>query len=176
MTLPTSIVARPRVDLPHHRIHQGQMFNLTTTATGLPAAIPKFYFGPSPPITLAVAHTIFIITVNPGAIFELFEGGTASGGTPLSSVNNNRNAQPSFIRRSFFEDPIVVSEGTKLWEEIIGSTTTGGVGGPKERDEDEIITKPSTNYILKITPLANNTNLTVEILAYSQPGPGAFIP
>lgn len=174
MTLPTSIVARPRVDLPHQRIHEGRMFILTTTATGLLAGIPKFYFGTSPPIQIATAHVIFIITVNPGVIFELFEGAVASGGTQLFSVNNDRN-NPVLATGTFFEDPVVISEGTtKLWEEIIGTATTGGIGGPKERDEDEIVTASATNYLLKITPLSplNNTNLTVEIPAYSQPGPG----
>ena len=171
MTLPTSIIARPRVDLPHHRIHEGRMFILSTIATGLPADIPKYYFGTSPPIQIVAAHVIFIITVNPGAIFELFEGTVASGGIQLFSINNNRN-NPVLATGTFFEDPIVTSEGTKLWEEIIGSATTGGVGGPKDRDEDEIITASETNYLLKITPLANNTNISVEIPAYSQPGPG----
>ena len=171
MTLPTSMIARPRVGLPHHRIHEGRMFILTTTATGLPASIPKFYFGTSPPIQIATAHVIFIITVNPGATFELFEGAIASGGTQLFSINNDRN-NPVLATGTFFKDPIVISEGTKLWEEIIGSETTGGIGGPKDRDEDEIITASVTNYLLKIIPLSDNTNLTVEIPAYSQPGPG----
>lgn len=171
MTLPDSIVANPSVDLPHHRIHEGRMFILTTIAQNLPANIPKFYFGTSPPIQIATAHVIFIISVTPGAIFELFEGASASGGKQLFSVNNDRN-NPVLATGTFFEDPIVTNEGTKLWEEIIGSATTGDVGGPKDREEDEIITKSSTNYLLKITPLSNNTNLTVEIPAYSQPGPG----
>lgn len=171
MTLPVSIVARPRVDLPHHRIHEGRMFILTTTATGLPAGVPKFYFGTSPLRQAATAHVIFIIAVNPGAIFELFEGGVAFGGTQLFSINNDRN-NPELATGTFFEDPTVISEGTKLWEEIIGTATKGGVGGPANRDEDEIITASALNYILKITPLSNNTNLTVEIPAYAQPGPG----
>ncbi len=172
MTLPTSIIARPTIDQSHHRIHEGRMFILSTTATGLLVGVPKYYFGTSPPIQIATAHVIFVITVNPGAIFELFEGAVASGGTQLFSVNNDRNS-PELAAGNFFEDPIVTSEGTtKLWEEIIGTTTEGGIGGPKERDEDEIVTASATNYLLKITPLANNTNLTVEIPAYSQPGPG----
>ena len=172
MTLPTSIIAGPSVELSHHRIHEGRMFILTTTATGLPAGVPKYYFGTSPPIQIATAHVIFIISVSPGAIFELFEGSVASGGKQLFSVNNDRN-NPELAGGSFFEDPIVTSEGTtKLWEEIIGSATTGGVGGPKDRDEDEIVTASETNYLLKISPISNNTNLSVEIHAYSQPGPG----
>lgn len=171
MTLPTSIIAKPKVELAHHKIHEGRMFILTTIAQNLSANIPKFYFGTSPPIQIASAHVIFIITVNPGAIFELFEGAVASGGTQLFSVNNDRN-NPVVATGTFFEDPIVTSEGTKLWEEIIGTSTTGGIGGPKNRNEDEIITASATNYLLKITPLTNNTNLTVEIPAYSQTGPG----
>lgn len=171
MTSPVSITVRPRVNLSHHRIHEGRMFTLTTTATGLPAGIPKFYFGTSPPVHIVTAHVIFVITVSPGAIFELFESAVASGGTQLFSVNNDRH-DPVLAMGTFFEDPVVTSEGTtKLWEEIIGSTTAGGTGGPKFRDEDEVITASETNYLLKITPLSNNTNLTVEIPAYSQTGP-----
>ncbi len=173
MTLATSIVARPSVDLPHHRIHEGRMFILATTAQNLPANIPKYYFGTSPPAQIVTAHVIFIITVNPGATFELFEGAVASGGTQLFSVNNDRN-NPVLAQGTFFEDPMVTLEGTKLWEEIIGSSTKGGTGGPLNRDEDEIVTASATNYLLKITPLADNTNLTVEIPAYSQAGPGAL--
>jgi hypothetical protein len=143
------------------------MFELSTIATGLPAGVPKYYFGVAPPAEIAIAHVIFIIMVNPGATFELFEDAIASGGTQLFSINQDRG-NPVLATGSFFEDPIVTSEGTRIYIERIGTATVGGVGGPNNRDEDEIITKSSAVYLLKITPYANNTNLTVEIPAYSQ--------
>lgn len=167
MTLPTSIVARPTVNITHHRIHEGRMFALSTIATNLFAGVPKYYFGTAPPAEMAIAHVIFVITVNPGATFELFEDAIASGGTQLFSVNQDRGS-PVLAAGTFFEDPTIISEGTRIYVERIGTATTGGIGGPNNRDEDEIITKSSAGYLLKITPLANNTNLTVEIPAYAQ--------
>ena len=171
MTIPTPIVARPTVNLSHHRIHEGRYFGLYTIVAGLPAGIPKYYFGTSPPISIAIAHLISIATVDPGVTFEFFEGAVASGGTQLFSINQDRN-NPVLATGSFFEDPTVTSEGTRLYIERIGTATAGGEGGFKDRDEDEIITAPSTNYLFKITPFSNNTSLSLVINAYAQSGPG----
>ena len=171
MTLSTNIIARPTINLSHYRIHEGRYFGLYAVATGLAAGVPKYYFGTSPPISIAIAHLISIATVNPGVTFEFFEGAAASGGTQLFSVNQDRD-NPILATGTFFEDPIVTSEGTRLYIERIGTATTGGEGGFKDRDEDEIVTASSTIYLFKITPLANNTSLSLVVNAYSQPGPG----
>src|SRR3990167_234357 len=110
MTSPISIISKPTTNLPHHRIHEGRMFALSTIATGLPAGVPKYYFGTAPPAAITIAHVIFIITVNPGATFELFEDAVASGGTQLFSVNQDRG-NPVLATGNFFADPIVTSEG-----------------------------------------------------------------
>ncbi len=168
MTLPTAITPGPRVDLPHHRIHEGRYFAVTTTATGLPAGIPKNYLIISPPAAISIAHVITIVTVFPGATFELFEGAIVSAfGMPLPSFNQDRT-NPVAATGFAFEDPIVISEGTKIFSEIIGSTTAGGTGGTPERDEEEFDFIPITNYLLRTTPLSNNTLLSIQMRAYRQ--------
>lgn len=168
MTLPISIAANPKVDLPHHRIHESRYFYVTSTAIGLPAGIPKDFIALSPPAAISLAHAIFIITVSPGAKFEIFEDTVVSNiGTPVPAINSNR---PSGIISTglVFEDPTIVSIGTKIWEELIGSTTTGGTGGPKNRNEDELVLKPLTNYLLRTTPLADDTLFSLNGRAYRQ--------
>lgn len=166
MTLPTSIVARPGVDLAHHMIHEGRYFAVTTTAQNLPAGIPKNFVIKSPPATISIAHVISIIDVAPGAIFEFFEDTvTSSDGTPLGSINQDRN-NPVIATGFAFEDAVVVSEGTKIFSQIIGSPTIGGTGGTLDRDEEEFLFKPLTKYLLKITPLADNTLLSIQMRAY----------
>lgn len=168
MTLSSAITPSPRVDLPHHMIHEGRYFAVTTTATGLPAGIPKDYMIATPPTLISIDHVITIVTVSPGAKFEIFEDTvTSSNGISLSSFNQDR-ANPAAETGFVFEDPIVISEGTKIFSEIIGSTITGGTGGTKNRDEEEFNLMPLTNYLLRTTPLSNNTLLSVQMRAYRQ--------
>lgn len=168
MTLPTAITPSPRIDVPHHRIHEGRYFAVTTTATGLPAGIPKDYLIISPPAFISIAHVITIVTVFPGAKFELFESTVVSAnGILLPSFNQDR-ANPAAATGFAFEDPVVVANGTKIFSQIIGSATEGGTGGSANRDEEEFLFKPLTNYLLKITPLANGTLLSVQMRAYRQ--------
>ena len=168
MTLPTAITPSPRVDLPHHRIHEGRYFAVTTTATGLPVGIPKDYMIISPPITISIAHVIIIVTSFPGVKFELFEGAIVSNnGIPLPSFNQDR-ANPAAATGFAFEDPTIVSTGTLIFSQIIGSATEGGTGGNSNRDEEEFLFIPLTNYILRITPSANGTLLSVQMRAYRQ--------
>ena len=171
MTLPTSIIARPRVDLPHHRIHEGRYFSVSTIATGLPAGVPKDFMIISPPAFISFAHVIVIIDVNPGATFQLFEDAEVStNGIPLKSYNSVRS-NPTAATGFAFENPTVVFTGTQLFIERIGSSTVGGTGGPADRDEEEIIFKPLTNYLLRTTPFPENlipTTLSIEMRAYRQ--------
>lgn len=165
MTLPTSIVSRPRVDIPHHRIHSGEYFSATATAQNLPAGIPK-KFMISPPATSPAIHMISIINITPGAIFEFFEGIiTSNDGIRLNAFNQDRNDHLTAVGFAF-EDPIIISEGTLIFSQIIGSTTKGGTGGTANRDEQEFDLKIGTNYLLKITPFANNTLLSIQMRAY----------
>lgn len=165
MTLSASIIAKPKADIPHHRIHSGQYFSATTTAQNLPAGIPK-NFMISPPATTPAIHIISIINVTPGAIFEFFEDTiTSNDGIRLNAFNQDRN-NPLTTVGFAFEDPIIISEGTIIFSQIIGSTTKGGTGGTANRDEQEFDLKIGTNYLLKITPFANNTLLSIQMRSY----------
>ncbi len=168
MTLPTAISSRPILDLPHQRIHEGRFFNVTTTAAGLPAGVPKYYLIIGPPAFISIAHMIIIIDVNPGATFEYFENAViSSNGIPLTIINQDRN-NPVVATAFAFEDPVVTLEGTVIFSQIIGSTTEGGTGGTKNRNEEEFLFKPLARYLLKITPLSAGTLLSVQMRAYRQ--------
>lgn len=73
MTLPTAITPSPRVDLHHHRIHEGRYFSVTATAVGLSVGVAKDYLIISHPAAISIAHVISIINVTPGATFQFFE-------------------------------------------------------------------------------------------------------
>ena len=175
MTLPTSIIAKPNVRITHHRIHEGNFFSTHTVSTGLMVANPKLFhvdtspIAPAPPETIE-EHMIFIVSANPGIKIEFFENAiVANDGTPIPTINQNRNSTTLPVG-NIFEDPIITSEGTLLFSQIVGSATTGGTGGLLQRDEQEfeLQVSPGTfiGYLLKITPLANNTDITVHFKLY----------
>lgn len=173
MTLPTSIIAHPELDLPHQRIHEGNFFSTHTINTGLLTANPKqfLFISPStipPPDTQETikVHLIFIVSANPGVKLEFFEDTTVSNnGTSVSTINQNRLSSTPILGQ-VFQDPIVESEGILIFSQIIGSTTQGGTGGLIDRDEQELILKIGTNYLLKITPLIDNTDITTHFKGY----------
>lgn len=168
MTTPASIIAKPMLQLAHYRIHEGRYFSAVAIAQNLSARVPKYYMIISPPVTVSIAHVIIRVSVNPGATVEVLEEAIVSNnGTSIGSVNMDRN-NPVIATGFAFVDPIVVSEGTSIFAELIGTITIGGIGGPRDRNEDEMLFKPLTKYLIKITPLADNTSLSIQMKAYRQ--------
>ena len=169
MTIPTSIVPRPSVQLPHHRIHEGNHFTIHRITTSL-AGIKYFLIIPPPvqvPHSATVEiHVIFDIVSDLGVQFEFFEDGTVTAnGSPLMPINNNRNSLTTALTQ-VFEDPTVTSDGLKLAEERIGSATSGGSTGEEFRDEDEFVLRIGSIYLIKIIPLNPPINITTEISWY----------
>lgn len=175
MTLPDSIIAKPKVDLPHHRIHEGVFATVNTISTGLLVANPKYFLLKTPGIlpdgTAIFGHVIFSVSANLGIKIELFEDAVVSNdGTSLSAFLNNRSPptnMPLVVTGFTFEDPTVTSEGNRIFVQLVGSTTTGGTGGPRNRDEEEFIFKIATKYLIKITPLIDGVTITLIISNYS---------
>lgn len=181
MTLPTAIVSRPIVDLSHHRIHEGTFSSINVIRTGLTVANPKYFLilnpPPQPDGTIIITHMITPVTVIPGAAYEIFEDAIVSNnGTPIPLRSNNRNA-PFIDPTGFtFENPTIVSEGTRIFSQIIGSPTVGGIGGTTNRDEEEIIMKIGSRYLFKISPLIDGVTATFRFSAYSNRNTGSPVP
>lgn len=171
MALPVSIISQPEIDIAHNEIHIGTFFGIHKINTNITIANPKkFLFISSSetpvPADTTKTHLILLVSCDLGVKIEFFENTqTSSNGTILNFINQNRNSAIT-ADDSAFEDPIVISEGTKIYEELIGSTTTGGTGGLTNRNEDELILKVGTKYLLKITPLIDGVNITTHFKLY----------
>ena len=188
MTLPTSIIANPRVNLSHHRVHEGNFFSTHTISTGLLIANPKLFIFVTPheipppftPETTKV-HLVFVVSCDIGVKIEFFEDTiVTANGTPVTIINQNRLSTTQPLGQ-VFENPAVLSDGTLIFSQIVGSTTTGGTGGLVNRDEQEFILKVTTEYLLKITPLIDvpgGTNITTHFKGYdARPSsPVAIVP
>lgn len=179
MTIPTSIISKPGLDIAHQRIHEGNHFFVHRIATGINMANPK-YFLIIPPLaqtdgTIVEMHIIFEVVTDIGGTLGFFENPTVtSNGTELTIINNNRRSSTSSLCQ-IFENPIVTNDGTSLSAERAGTTTSGAELGEFERNDEEIILNPTDTYILKFIPLADNANITMEINWYDN-RPSAPIP
>lgn len=174
MTFPVSIAPRPSIGLSHHRIHEGNHFSVHKINNNIDPLFPQYFLiippsaAPIPSDTIII-HIIFDISADKGITVELFEDSDAANGAPLFVRNDNRNSTtPALV--SVSENPAVASEGTRIFEGFAGTTLTGGEVAENDRDEDEIILKIGSKYLLKITPLAAgpNTNAFTEINWYDQ--------
>lgn len=167
MTLPTTIISTPQLDISHQKIHEGNHFDVHIVRTGINIVSPKniLFIPPASATILSNTieiHLIFSLTSNTGATIEFFEGTTVTNnGTALNIINHNRR---SFLTSlcEVFENPTVSSTGTSIFVIRTGTATSAG-NLILRRDEDEYVLHPGTNYLLRITPLADNTDMTIVL-------------
>jgi hypothetical protein len=169
MTVPTTIVSQPSVDIAHHRIHEGNHFTVHKITLAVPVAPPKYFLIIPPPVqpdgSIIEMHLIYEIDSDVGGTLEFFENPTvASNGTPLTIVNNNRRSSTLSLCQ-VFENPIVTSDGTSIFQERLGNTTTPIELGEFERNEEETVLHQVDKYALKFVPLAV-ANITMELSWY----------
>lgn len=171
MTIPASIVARPDLELSHHRIHEGNLFHANIISTNLQIINPKYILFISPPQDPVAAdttkvHLIFKVTANPGILLEFFEDSVVTNnGTAVPLINHNRNSTTIPLGQ-VFENPTVTSDGTRIYVELVGTSAIGGISTTFDRDEDEYILKVQTNYLIKITPLIDGVSTTTIFDGY----------
>lgn len=163
------------VDLSHAKNHEGLHFVVTDIDTSVDIATPKIYRILSPTFdSSAIAHLIFQIETEPGALVEFFEAPTVTvAGTGLSEINMNRNS-PNVAETSITSDPTVTANGTLLFSKRSGTTTLGGKVGLELSHVNEFIldtTPSSTVYQLRITPLVDATVVSVLFDWYEVIGP-----
>lgn len=167
MTLPTTIISKPQIDIAHQKIHEGNHFDIHIVRTGINIASPKdiLFIPPTsaviPSDTIEI-HLIFSLTSNTGATIEFFEGTTVTGnGIAIDIINHNRRSSLTSLCE-VFENPTVFGTGTILFTSRAGTATSAG-NLSLRRDEDEYILLPGTNYLLRITPLADNTDMSIVL-------------
>ena len=120
------------------------------------------------PDTSTRVHFVFRIGTQPGAKIELYEDTTVSNnGSALPIFNNNRNsANPNQLL--IYEDPTVTGDGTCIFIEQDGTTTSGGKIGTDISHDDEIILKQNAIYQIKVTVLTNGTDVSTHMDWYEE--------
>ena len=93
---------------------------------------------------------IYILTEGNSEIFT-FEGTTTSAdGTSIASINRNRNSANT-ADLVVTHTPTITADGTEIYHDyIIGGIKNKATGGT-DGFSDEIIMKPSTKYLIRVT-------------------------
>ena len=140
------------IDYAHHEIHGGSHFftgNFTLLAN---AQVYNIIF--ITPDTLKYSHMIFELATQAEAMFNYYEGVTVSAnGTALAMFDRNRTTDNT-PGTTFYHTPTIATTGVEFGAGIFGS---GNKIGGQLRDSNEIILKPNTIYLLRIT---NNTSVS----------------
>lgn len=148
------------IETAHREIHDGQLFNVSVVDSSVDIASPKRILLKTPD-TSTRAHVVFEIQTEPGFLFEFFEGTTTTNdGTALSEICHRR-ASPNVATVVATEDPTVTSDGTLLDTARSGTSTAGGKIGGRIGRGSEFILAQNTKYQFKMTPLSNNTAVSI---------------
>ncbi|MBU1173048.1 MAG: hypothetical protein KKD44_26090 [Proteobacteria bacterium] len=158
--------AKINIDLVHHKIHEGKFFSISIIDTDVDTEAPK-YLRITAPNTSTRIHFTGQVYVTAASLIEFFEDPTIStAGDALTEYNNNRNSDnPSTA--TTFEDTTVSNDGTRIDSGRAGGAARPNfrIGGETAR-RNEWILKQGEDYVLKITPDADNTEVVVSLTWY----------
>ena len=132
------------IDYEHHEIHSGSHYLLSGFSTVASGVTNKFTF--KTPQTKEV-HLVFEVSGTSQTEFYLHEGVTATGGTAVVPINNNRNSSNTSLSL-VTNAPSISAYGTKLY------SSSHGLAGetPAKADTSGVVVR-SNEFILKTNTL-----------------------
>ena len=137
------------IDYVHHEIHEGDHFLYTDAVTLGEAGVQNYHI--TTPNTTKWAHMIFVVDGSAITQVELYEGTDKAGDTDVVAGNSNRNSTTAatlVIKKGLTGG---TSDGTRLHIYKGGSATNQSRGEAGTRNDEELILKQNTKYILRIT-------------------------
>lgn len=158
--------SRPVVDA-HTQIHHGQMFTADHIVASLAnnAVIDVVITTPSNDWP----HIIIKASIGGDGLLQIFEGTVFTGGTPITAVNH-KFYSTNTADETIVHTPTISNDGTNKIDHYIpggtGGIATGGVGGRSE----ELVLKPSTNYLVRLTNVSGTARRAGLELMWYQAG------
>jgi len=165
--LDTTTHAQNIIDYAHHEVHAGSHYNFSTGIVDLDDGASKDYIL-TVPNNQKWPHMLFNIE---GALFtriQAFEDTTHATGVAHRISNNNRNSL-NIAGLKISDSSGNASNGTEIFHTSFGiSTGPGGkiAGGGGARGDAEWILKQDTKYLLKITSLTDDNNISCVLEWY----------
>jgi len=154
------------IDNVHHAIHDGEHFQACIFDSDVDIAAPK-YIRITTPDTTVGQHIIIDVSADGGFLFEFYENPTINAAGSAVSIHNNNRRSTNTSTSNVYEDTTTQApnnDGTRL--------CGGYSGGEKKKataeagSRTEWILKQNEDYIVKITPDADNTRIMANLAWY----------
>jgi len=151
-----STEAQMNIGYEHHEIHSGSHYNYCDYILGLGSSVVTEFVITTASTTSQMHLTFEAFSVT-GATLELFEGASGiTGGTVLTPRNNNRNSLNTSGVILLGEPVSVAADGTRAAGYLLGGNRAAGA---TSRD-NELILKPNTIYLVRITTTASSNAIS----------------
>ena len=154
------------IDLAHHKIHEGKFFTFVVIDTDVDIAGPKYVRITAPDTTTRI-HFTGQVYVTASSLIELYENPTLDApGDALTIYNNERNSATNATATAF-EDTTTTNDGTRIDAGRAGGAARPNfrIGGETAR-RNEWVLKQGEDYLIKVTPDADNTEVVISITWY----------
>lgn len=163
------------VSYAHHEIHSGSAYALHATNADLDTA-DELSLSFKTPAGTKWLHVVPLVSCSSTARFEILEGPTITNdsGSDIVPLNRNRNSANTSGVYSIKATPIVnqanldatiTVDGVAIHDELLGAGKNYS-GGGGIRDADEYVLASSTVYAFRITGIADNGVVSLEITWY----------
>lgn len=151
----------------HDKVHTEQFFTLSDFDPDVDVGSPKYWHVATPDSDIRF-HVKINLESDTGGLLEFFENPTTgSRGTELTCFNNDRNSSNA-CSILFYKDPTVSADGTRLQVARIGAGRDKKLGGVAKSDSEWIL-KKNEQYLIKVTPDANDAEVTITFEGYEAP-------
>ena len=147
------------LDYAHHEIHSGSHFLYTDHAEINEDGTQDYLI--TVPDSTKWPHMIFKMDGTLITKWQLYEGGDRVGTTPQTLGNSNRNSTKTATVTVHKGTSGGTTYGNQIHIYKSGTATNKAVQGGQTRNDDELILKQNTKYILRVTSYSdgNLTNL-----------------
>jgi hypothetical protein len=150
------------IDYAHHEIHAGSHY-MYTDAVELGSGGVQDYLLTTPNTTKWI-HMLFDLDGSAITQFDLYEGSDKTGTTAQTPGNSNRNSANTAGLTIHKGTSGGTTDGTLLNRYKGGALSAQSRAGAGSRNDQEIVLKQNTKYILRVTSgtAANLTNVRLE--------------
>ena len=153
------------IELEHHEVHEGNFYTISDYDNDVDIIAPKYWHLKTPD-TVKRIHIKMEVGANGADLVEFFETPTLTGnGTALTPKNNDRNSANATTLLVYY-DPTVTADGTRITADLIGTNNNKTIIGGSIRNGAEFILKRNTSYLVKFSPVADNTKATFKAEFY----------
>ena len=152
------------IDYAHHEIHAGSHF-MYTDHVPLNSGNSQDYLITTPNTT-KWSHMIFALDGSAITQFELYEGADRIGSVAQTVGNNNRNSSVTATVTIHKGTAGGTTDGTRIHYYQGGSATGVSRGLSSTRNDDEIVLRQNTKYILRVTSGTNGNLTNVQLSWY----------